>query len=92
MLDVEPYWVKDDPPEAAQAEGFEVVYFAGSTAAEWDRYEALGWQAVERFYRENPGSEVARRCWQRTRESRGRYFGWERRHLGWGVFVLRAHA
>lgn len=73
----------------ARAEGFEVTYFAGSTAAEWDRYETLQWWAVHRFYLENPGDEVARGYWERARRERDWYFRWRRRHLGWGIFVLR---
>jgi hypothetical protein len=57
----------------------------------WDRYAASQWLNVSNWLddnRDDPEAEDVRR----TRDnSRRNYLRYERRHLGWGVFILRLH-
>jgi hypothetical protein len=55
----------------------------------WDRYAASQWLNVSNWLddnRDDPEAEDVRR----TRDnSRRNYLRYERRYLGWGVFILR---
>lgn len=76
-----------DRLEAAGTQLVEMVLADGDS---WDRYVAEQWWTVERWLRANPTHPDAgemREFLDRTRRSHLRY---QRRYLGWGVFVVRA--
>jgi cyclopropane fatty-acyl-phospholipid synthase-like methyltransferase len=55
----------------------------------WDRYSASQWLNVSRWLDEHPDDPEAAEV-RRTRDkSRRDYLEYERRYLGWGVFILR---
>jgi hypothetical protein len=72
--------------EAAGAELVEMVLADGDS---WDRYEASQWWTVERWLRENPGHPDAGEMREYLVSSRRSHLRYQRRYLGWGVFVLR---
>ena len=55
----------------------------------WDRYAASQWLNVSRWLDANTEASDAHDV-RRTRDaSRRKYLQYERRYLGWGIFVLR---
>jgi len=100
LLVGEPYWIDPPPPEArrsgefaslvgvldgVESAGFELVEMVLSDQDDWDRYAASQWKAVSDHLRDHPDDELREwsAAWRRT------YLAYERRYLGWGVFVLR---
>ncbi|MFI6508011.1 SAM-dependent methyltransferase [Streptosporangium sp. NPDC050855] len=72
--------------EAAGVEVLEMVLADGDS---WDRYVASQWWTLSDWLRDNPGDpdvEGVRDFLERCRRSHVEY---GRRHLGWGVFVVR---
>lgn len=67
--------------------GIPVVSVIASSEDDWDCYETLHWQAVERWLAESPGDpDVAEiRAWH-EREKRT-YLRHGRAYLGWAIFV-----
>jgi len=70
-----------------ETSGLPVVSMIASSEDDWDRYETLHWQSVERWLAENPADPDAP-------EIRSRYEGDKRTHLrhrrdalGWAIFV-----
>jgi SAM-dependent methyltransferase len=70
-----------------ETSGLPVVSVIASSEDDWDRYETLHWQAIERWLAENPDDPDAP-------EIRSRYEGNKRTHLrhrrdvlGWAIFV-----
>lgn len=70
--------------------GLTPLYAVTSTHDEWDRYEALQWQAAERWAVENPDDPDCESVLQRVRNARDVYLRWGRDTLGWGVYLFRA--
>jgi SAM-dependent methyltransferase len=55
----------------------------------WDRYMASQWMAVGDYLAAHPGDPEAEELRAWLRKSRRAFLEFERRYLGWGVFVLR---
>jgi len=75
-----------DRIEGAGAELVEMVLADGDS---WDRYEASQWWTVERWLREHPDHPDAGELREYLDDSRRSHLRYQRRYLGWGVFVLR---
>lgn len=72
--------------EAAGAELVEMVLADGHS---WDRYIAAQWWTVQRWLAANGDDPFAPQMREFLANSRRSYLAYERRYLGWGVFVLR---
>jgi ubiquinone/menaquinone biosynthesis C-methylase UbiE len=70
-----------------ETSGLSVVSVITSSEDDWDRYETLHWQSVERWLDENPGDPDATDI--RTRHERGKrvYLRHGRDVLGWAILV-----
>ncbi|HYN94361.1 MAG TPA: methyltransferase domain-containing protein [Pilimelia sp.] len=69
--------------------GTELVEMVLADADSWDRYVAAQWWTVERWLRANPGHPGAAEMRRYLEASRRSHLEYQRRYLGWGVFVLR---
>lgn len=72
-----------------EAAGVEVLEMVLADQDSWDRYVASQWWTLSDWLRDNPADpdvEEVREFLERARRSHVEY---GRRHLGWGVFVLR---
>ncbi len=72
--------------EAADTELVEMVL---ADADDWDRYSASQWRNVADWLVEHAGDPDADAVRETRDETRRSYLAWQRRYLGWGVFVLR---
>ncbi len=83
----EPWTTLEGTVTIFETSGLPVVSVIASSEDDWDRYETLHWQSVERWLAENPDDPDAP-------EIRSRYEGNKRTHLrvrrevlGWAIFV-----
>lgn len=76
--------------ERAESTGLRVVSFIASSADDWDRYESLHWQTLDRWLAANPGHPQAEEFRARGAAARERYLRWERAVMGWAIFVCRS--
>lgn len=67
----------------------ELVDMVIASDSDWDRYEAMQWNAVYRFLEENPDDRDASALQDWSRINRQNYIMYGREIIGWGVFVLR---
>ena len=67
--------------------GLPVVSVIASSEDDWDRYETLHWQAVERWLEENPADPDADDVRARHERSKRNYLRDQREYLGWAIFV-----
>ena len=71
------------------AAGTELLEMVLADADDWDRYSASQWRNVADWllgHAEDPDADAVRETRDKARRS---YLGWQRRCLGWGVFLLR---
>lgn len=68
------------------AAGFDLVEMVLADGDSWDRYAAGQWWTLSSWLRANPADERVRDFLQTWRHLHLEY---QRRYLGWGVFVLR---
>jgi hypothetical protein len=69
--------------------GFELIEMVLADQQGWDRYVAPQWKTVQEWllqHSDDPDAAVIQRWIQDVRRNHLRY---QRRYLGWGVFVLR---
>ena len=76
--------------ERAESAGVRVVSFIASSEDDWDRYESLHWQTLDRWLAANPGHPQAEEFRARGAADRDRYLRWERAAMGWAILVCRA--
>jgi hypothetical protein len=76
--------------ERAESTGVRVVSLIASSEDDWDRYESLHWQTLERWLSANPGHPQAEEFRARGVAGRDRYLRWERAVMGWAIFVCRS--
>lgn len=69
--------------------GGELVEMVLADRADWDRYEAQQWMALSEWLNANPDHPNAGQFQAWVQRNRRHYLQHGRRHLGWGVFVLR---
>ena len=67
------------------ARGLALTGLVASLLDDWDRYESLHWRALEEYLAENNDGEIR----ERHERSREEYLQYQRRLLGWGIFVGR---
>ena len=75
--------------ERAESTGVRVVSLIASSEDDWDRYESLHWQTLDRWLEANPEHPQAEEFRARGAADRDRYLRWERAAMGWGIFVCR---
>jgi SAM-dependent methyltransferase len=75
--------------ERAESAGVRVVSLIASSEDDWDRYESLHWQTLDRWLAANPGHPQAEEFRARGAADRERYLRWERAMMGWAIFVCR---
>jgi hypothetical protein len=76
--------------ELAESTGVRVVSLIASSEDDWDRYESLHWQALDRWLGANPDHPQAEEFRARGAENRDRYLRWQRAALGWAIFLCRS--
>ncbi|MBC8098787.1 MAG: class I SAM-dependent methyltransferase [Armatimonadetes bacterium] len=69
--------------------GVQLVEMVLADTDSQDRYSAQQWMAIDTFLRDNPDDPDAAALWDWRASNRRSYLTYERRYLGWGVFVLR---
>ncbi len=74
-----------------ESAGLELIEMVLADHHGWDRYEAMHWQAVSDWLRENPDDVDAPELREWAAEQRRSYLAYGRRYFGWGVFVLRPY-
>lgn len=75
--------------ERAEAAGVRVVSLIASSEDDWDRYESLHWQTLDRWLAANPEHPQADEFRARGADYRDRYLRWQRDALGWTILVCR---
>jgi hypothetical protein len=75
--------------ERAESAGVRVVSLIASSVDDWDRYESLHWQTLDRWLEANPDHPQAEEFRARGAAHRGRYLRWERAAMGWAILVCR---
>lgn len=74
----------------AESTGVRVVSLIASSEDDWDQYEALRWQTLDRWLEENPEHPQAAEFRARGAAYRDGYLRWQRAALGWAIFVCRS--
>jgi ubiquinone/menaquinone biosynthesis C-methylase UbiE len=72
-----------------EAAGTELVEMVLADADDWDRYSASQWRNVADWLLEHADDPDAEAMREMRDEEKRRYLAWQRRYLGWGVFLLR---
>jgi len=75
--------------DTARKLGLELVWMAGSTEEEWDRYEMQQAAAVDRFASEEPDDPDLEELRDRRRRTDESYLRWGRRCLGFALWAFR---
>ena len=75
--------------ERAESAGVRIVSLIASSEDDWDRYESLHWQTLDRWLAANPDHPQADEFRVRGASDRDRYLRWERAVTGWAIFVCR---
>lgn len=75
--------------ERVESTGVRVVSLIASSEDDWDRYESLHWQALDRWLATNPDHPQAEEFRTRGAADRDRYLRWERAVMSWAIFVCR---
>jgi hypothetical protein len=76
--------------ERAESTGVRVVYLIVSSEDDWDRYDSLHWQTLDRWLEANPQHSQAEEFRARGAAYRDRYLRWQRDSLGWAIFLCRS--
>ncbi len=76
--------------ECAESTGVRVVSLIASSEDDWDRYETLRWQTLDRWLEANPEHPQAEEFRARGAAYRDGYLRWQRAALGWAILVCRS--
>jgi SAM-dependent methyltransferase len=76
--------------ERVESTGVRVVSLIASSEDDWDRYESLKWQTLDRWLEANPDHPQAEEFRARGAADRDRYLRWERAVMGWAIVVCRS--
>jgi hypothetical protein len=76
--------------ERAESTGVRVLSFIASSEDDWDRYESLHWQTLDRWLAANPDHPQAEEFRARGAADRDRYLRWERTVMSWAIFICRS--
>lgn len=90
-LGMKPDSLRDLPGivDALDAQGLELQGLIVASQDDWDRYENPKWRAAYRWAAEHPEHPERDDLLQRVSRARRNYLRWERRYIGWGIFVTR---
>jgi SAM-dependent methyltransferase len=80
----------DGTVKRAESTGVRVVSLIASSEDDWDRYESLRWQTLDRWLHANPEHPQADEFRAQGAEKRDQYLRWQRAALGWAIFVCRS--
>ena len=83
----DPWTTLDGTVTIFETSGMSVVSVIASSEDDWDRYETLHWQAVERWLAENQDDPDAAEIRARHERAKRVYLRHGRDVLGWAVFV-----
>jgi cyclopropane fatty-acyl-phospholipid synthase-like methyltransferase len=83
----EPWTTLDGTTRIFETSGLPVVSVIASSEDDWDRYETLHWQAVERWLAANVDDPDAPEIRARHERAKWSYLRHQRDHLGWAIFV-----
>jgi SAM-dependent methyltransferase len=75
-----------------ETSGLPIVSVIASSEDDWDRYETLHWQTVERWLDANPDDPDARDIRSRHERHKRTYLRYGRDYLGWAILVGRKPA
>jgi hypothetical protein len=83
----EPWTTLEGTVVIFETSGLHVVSVIASSEDDWDRYETLHWQAVERWLAEHPGDPDSDEIRSRHERDKRNYLRHQRELLGWAIFV-----
>ena len=83
----EPWTTLEGTVTVFETSGLPVVSVIASSEDDWDRYETLHWQAVERWLAGNSGDEDAPEIRARHEHAKCNHLRFQREYLGWAIFV-----
>lgn len=72
-----------------ESAGLELVEMVLANQDSWDRYEAGQWRTVSDWLAANPDHPMHADMRTFLEQNRRAHLAWQRRYLGWGVFVTR---
>ncbi len=67
----------------------ELTGLIAASPDDWDHYVSRHWRAVGEWAHHNPGHPHRVDLLEQNSTAQQRYFGWERRYLGWAIFVAK---
>lgn len=76
--------------DLAESAGVRVVSLIASSEDDWDRYETLHWQTLDRWLEANPEHAQVEEFRARGAATRDRYLRRHRAVVGWAIFVCRS--
>lgn len=76
--------------EVFDAAGVDLVEMVLADEHSWDRYEAAQWWTLRQWLDAHPDEPLHTRVRTFRDESRRNHLTYQRRYLGWGVFVVKA--
>jgi SAM-dependent methyltransferase len=83
----EPWTTLEGTVTVFEACGLPVVSVLASSEDDWDRYETLHWQAVERWLASNPDDPDSPDVRARHEQYKRNYLRHQREYLGWAILV-----
>ena len=83
----DPWTTLDGTVAVFETSGLPVVSVIAASEDDWDRYETLHWQAVERWLAANPHDPDAPEIRRRHESHKSTYLRHGRDLLGWAIFV-----
>lgn len=72
-----------------ESAGLELVEMVLASPDSWDRYEAAQWRTASDWLRAHPDDPLAAELRAFVARNRRAHLAYQRRYLGWGVFVTR---
>jgi SAM-dependent methyltransferase len=76
-----------DTANAGDEHGLVNLYSLVSSEDDWDRYQALQWNAAERYAHEHPDDPDNGELLERMRGHRESYLRWGRDEMGWALYL-----
>jgi cyclopropane fatty-acyl-phospholipid synthase-like methyltransferase len=83
----DPWTTLDGTVTIFETSGLPVVSVIASSGDDWDRYETLHWQSVERWLAANSADPDATEIRARHEHDKRTYLRHGREYLGWAIFV-----
>jgi cyclopropane fatty-acyl-phospholipid synthase-like methyltransferase len=83
----EPWTTLEGTTRIFETSGLPVVSVIASSEDDWDRYETLHWQALERWLAANEDDPDAAEIRARHEDAKWNYLRHQREFLGWAIFV-----